>query len=183
MCRSYSILSSHAWYDMKKTVKKLMCFALSFFMFSLCGCGGEEKISEVNPEKTGYIAAEPDTSREEKIKEVLQSYLTALEHHSISELAACSSDELPLYNDQTAFDDITDELESARLDKIYLDGIRLKGDKVQAAAEYTLIYSGSHITEDGSISPPGKYRRRELFTFVVSGDDYRITSIEPTAAD
>ena len=139
MCRSYSLLSSHAWYDMKKTVKKLMCFALSFFMFSLCGCGGEEKISEVSPEKTGYIAAEPDTSREEKIKEVLQSYLTALEHHSISELAACSSDELPLYNDQTAFDDITDELESARLDKIYLDGIRLKGDKVQAAAEYTLM--------------------------------------------
>lgn len=169
---------------MDKPFKKLICLLLLVCTFSLCGCGEKTEVSDtVRPEKTGYIAAESDSSREEKIKDILQSYLTSLEHHSQSELIACSADDLTLANDQTAFDDLTDELESAGLDKIYLDGVRVKGDKIQATAEYTLVYTSSHMAEDGSISPPGEYKRRELFTFVVSGDDYKISNIEPTAAD
>ena len=141
---------------MDKPFKKLICFLLLVCTFSLCGCGEKTEVSDtVRPEKTGYIAAESDSSREEKIKDIIQNYLTSLEHHSQSELMACSADDLTLANDQTAFDDLTDELESAKLDKIYLDGVRVKGHLyIQARIwQRTEVYLRRENINEGSFLP------------------------------
>ena len=119
---------------------------------------------------------------EEKINEVVNAYLQALEHNSMSELMACAAEDCSLCNDETAFYDMTTGLSSARLDNIDFENMQIKKDEMLITVDYTLIYSGSFMDGEGSICSPGEYSTKELFLIKVINDEYKISSTEKTAA-
>lgn len=164
---------------MKCNMKILCCTAVSGLIF-LSGC--KDNIKEPTPVKNDFSISVADSEQKEKINGIINSYLSSLEHHSLSELAECTAVDFSLCNDETAFYDMTTGLSSARLDGIDFDNLQIKKDEMMVTVDYTLIYSGSFTNDEGSIYPPGEYSTKELFLINTSNDEYKISGTEKTAA-
>ncbi len=165
---------------MMKSIIKVLCCISAVGLLGLSGCGEKEK--EIKPEKNDFLVSAADSEQQEKINEVVNAYLQALEHNSISELMACAAEDCSLCNDETAFYDMTTGLSSARLDNIDFENMQIKKDEMLITVDYTLIYSGSFMDGEGSICSPGEYSTKELFLIKVINDEYKISSTEKTAA-
>lgn len=143
------------------------------------GCDGTQ---EAVPQSNGYLVTAADESQQEQITRTVQTYLSALEYQSLSELSECAESDYLLCRDETAFYDVTAELESAALDDIDFEQIQTKDDSVMVTVDYTLTYTGSFLDTDGNSQPPGSYSHKELFEFHQTSDGYKITNTAKTAA-
>ena len=168
---------------MKNSIKYTagLIMLISCMILPMNGCRAE-KVKEPSPEKTDYSVISPDNTEKEKIKDTVITYLQALGNKSQENLADCTTEDMPLYKDETAFDDLTNEIVSARLDNIDYENVQMKDDRLLVVVEYTLEYEGSSTDAQGSLRTPGEYSFRELFTLLIKDDEYRIEKTEHTAA-
>lgn len=156
----------------------LLLFCMAFFV---SGCRSEGVI-EPSPQKNDYSVISTDDSQKEKITSAVKAYLLALEQKNQEGLSGCTTEDMSLYRNETAFDDLTNEISGARLDRIDFENVQMKDDRLLVAVEYTLSYEGSSTDEQGSLREPGEYNYMELFTLLESDGEYKIEKTEPTAA-
>ncbi len=156
-----------------------LCIGIcAVLLFSSC----QENVPETIPESNGYDLIAANETEQTAITETISTYLQALEHKSYSELQLCTSSEFPLCQNETAFYDVTTELESASLEKIDFENFQRQGDHVLVTVDYTLTYTGSFTDIDGSSQAPGSYSHKELFGLTMTDGSYLIDSAVKTGA-
>ena len=155
-----------------------LCLLLGGAAFGT-GC---DDTKETVPRSNGYLVTAADSSQREQITVTIQAYLSALEHGNLSELAECAETDFLLCRDETAFYDVTAQLESAVLDSIDFDQLQTRDSSLMVTVDYTLTYTGSFLDTDGNSQAPGSYSHKELFTLHQTEDGLRIAGAQKTAA-
>lgn len=163
---------------MKKTALCLCIIAVLSGCMMLCACS--EKDTDTEPVSNGYTVIKADEKQQQAVIDTVNSYLKALEDKSISELLECADKDFSLCTNETAFQDMTNELQSAVLERIDFDSFQIKDDRMLVCVDYRLTYSGSFTDPEGVSRTPGEYSRKEVFTLKDDGG-YRILSTEKTA--
>lgn len=164
---------------MKKSVACLCVTAAVICAVMLSACS--EQKEETKPVSNGYDVVSADEQLQEKVTDTVTAYLSALEDKSVSELLSCADNDFLLCVNETAFNDMTGELEKAELISIDFDSFQKKDDMMLVTVDYKLVYSGSFTDPEGVSRTPGEYTRKEVFSIKKSGDDYRLQSTEKTA--
>ncbi len=152
------------------------CFCL---LLAFNGCS-EQKPEEITYEPVKYENVQPDEQLKEALNSAIVDYLQALEQHQYYALLSCTNDSLPLNRNETAFNDFTLGLASAKAEDIQLNDIHQTGNSYLLKVKYSLTFSGSFTDINGEAHEPGTYSYYELFTITEEDGQYRISSIETT---
>ncbi len=156
------------------------CLILGLMVWMTEGCGEESQISETPvPRQQAELSEEIQSA----LTITVQGYLSALSGHDYYSLAEYMTNTVPVFQDQTAFEDLVIGIESTELTGMDFENVLLDDNgNYLVDVRYRLTCSGSFTELDGTSQPPGVYDRHELFTFQLIDGSYKIINIVETAA-